>query len=123
MAGNQRIGGLLTLRLNGVGYLAKGKFSYGLGVPKREPIMGVDRPHGFKELPVIGFIEGEITDDGSLDLVSLFTAQGATVTLQLNNGKTVMADSAWYAGDGKTETDEGNVPFLFHSNHVEEFQS
>lgn len=118
---SQRIAGLITLRINGVGYLAKGKFSYNLGRPKRETVIGTDKVHGFTEKPQQAYIEGEITDRGDLDVAKLVTAEGATVTLELANGKTVVMQQAWYVGDGKVETDEGNIAFRFDAAKGDEF--
>ena len=62
-----RRGGIISFAINGETQLAKGNFTYNLGAPKREGIVGMDRPHGFKATPQIPFIEGEITDAGTVD--------------------------------------------------------
>ncbi len=45
---SQRRGGLLQLQVNGGIYDAKGAYSYNLGRPKREPVIGADGVHGFR---------------------------------------------------------------------------
>lgn len=109
----QRRGGIIQVQVNGVLYDAKGDFTYNLGRPKREAIIGADRPHGFTETPQVGFIEGEITDRGNLDLEALVTIEGATVVLGLANGKTFSLRDAWYAGEGTVNTKEGNIGVRF----------
>lgn len=113
MASKQRRGGTLSLTVNGVRQDAKGSFSYNLGKPKREAIIGADGVHGYKELPQAPMIEGEITDRGDLDLAAFVETTDATVTLQLANGKTVVLRNAWFAGEGTVQTEEGNIACRF----------
>lgn len=115
-----RVGGIISIQVNGVIFNAKGKFTYNYGQPKRKSIMGSDnRLHGYMEEPQPGFIEGAITDDGSLDTTALVNATDATVTLQLANDKTVVLYNAFYAGEGTGETEEGEFPFRFEGNGEE----
>ena len=104
-----RIAGYLTLQMNGEIYNAVGSFTYNVGSPKREVLMGPDRIHGYKELPQVGFIEGEIRDSTDLDIAALTTIKGATATLQLANGKTFLLKDAVYTADGNVQTDEANI--------------
>ena len=109
MASKTRRGGTLSLTVNGVRQDAKGSFSYNLGLPKREAIVGADSVHGYKETPQAPMIEGEITDRGDLDLAAFVQTTDATVTLQLANGKTIVLRNAWFAGEGTVQTEEGNI--------------
>jgi hypothetical protein len=117
---SQRRGGLIQLQVAGVSQEAKGNFTYNLGRPKRETIVGSDGVHGFKETPQPSFIEGEITDRGSLDLGAFVGSEGVTVTLGLANGKTIVLKDAWYCGDGTGNSDEGNIAIRFESKLGEE---
>lgn len=120
MSGEQRKGGLISLQVAGEIYDAKGNFTYNLGRPKREAIVGHDSVHGYKELPQVPFIEGEITDRGTLDLESLITVENATVTLQLANGKVIVLRDAWFAAEGTGNSEEGNVGVRFEGKSGEE---
>ena len=120
MATTQRKGGTIELQIGGVKQDAKGNFSYNLGHAKREAIVGADSVHGFKELPQVAFVEGEITDRGDLDLGSLVDLEDATVMLKIANGKVVMLSGAWFAGEGTGNTDEGNISVRFEGKHAEE---
>src|SRR5574340_429631 len=117
---SQRRGGVISLQVNGELYEAKGDFTYNLGRPMREAIIGADAVHGFKETPQVAFVEGEITDRGTLDLDKLVTLEDATVTLQLANGKVIVLRDAWFAGEGTGNTGEGNIGVRFEGKDAEE---
>jgi Phage tail tube protein len=122
MAGQRRVGGIITVQINGEIQKAKGNFTYNLGRPKREAVIGADAVHGFKEVPQTAFIEGEITDREDLDLDKLVKLENATVTAQLANGKTFVLRDAWFAGDGTGNTDEGNITVRFEGMSGEEIR-
>lgn len=106
---SRRLAGILTVRENGIAHSAKGGFNYNLGVAKREAIVGSDTVHGFKEMPQVAFVEGEITDHVGVDLKKLLTGEGLTITLELANGKVIVLTEAWYAGEGTVGTEEANI--------------
>ena len=120
MADQKRRAGTLFFRVNGETLDAKGSFSYNLGRPKRETIVGSDITHGYKEMPQEAFIEGEITDKGSLDLNQLVTMSDVTVTLELANGKVIVLRDAWFSGEGTVNTDEANIAVKFSGISAEE---
>lgn len=115
----QRRGGLIQLKINGELQDAKGAFTYNPGRPKREAIVGADGIHGYTETPQPGYIEGAITDRGSLNLSTLVTLEGATVTLELANGKVFVLRDAWYAGDGEVSTEQGEIQVRFEGSGEE----
>ncbi len=120
MANDQRVGGIIQVASNGVLLQAKGNWSYNIGRPKRDGVVGADAVHGYKELPQLPFIEGEITDSPGLDLNALALTTGATVVLNLAVGKTIVLSQAWYAAEGKGETEEGNIEVRFEGKFAEE---
>lgn len=120
MANELRRGGTIFLKINGEIYSAKGNFTYNLGAPKRDAIIGADAVHGYKEVPQIPFIEGEITDNPTLDLEALATLENATVTLELANGKVITLRDAWHAGEGTGNTEEGNIAVRFEGMSADE---
>ena len=120
MAQSQRRAGLIQVQVNGEVYDAKGNWTYNLGKPMREAIIGADGVHGFKETPQVAFIEGEITDRGTLDIGALAQTENATVTLRLGSGKTVALADAWFAGDGTGNSEEANVAVRFEGSSAEE---
>lgn len=120
MAGQNRRAGTIYFKVDGAQYDAKGSFTYNLGSPKRETILGADRVHGYKEMPQAPFIEGEITDRGDLDVAALQAVDDATVTLELANGKTIILRNAWYAADGDIGTEDANIQVRFEGHQAEE---
>ncbi len=110
---DQRRAGLIELKTNGTIQDAKGAFTYNLGHPIREAIVGADGIHGYKETPQVAFIEGVITDRSNLDLAALVTLRNATVTLKAGNGKMISLKDAYYAGDGNVSTEEAEITVRF----------
>jgi hypothetical protein len=117
---SQRRAGLIQVQIDGEIFDAKGNWTYNLGRPMREAIVGADVVHGFKETPQPAYIEGEITDRGTLDLAKLVATVEATVTLTLANGKMVVLRKAWFAGEGTGNTEEANIAVRFEGLGAEE---
>jgi hypothetical protein len=112
---NNRVAGIVFVKVDGVQIKVKANVSYNLGLPKREPVIGHDGVHGYKETPQIAFIEGEQTDSKDLDLKKYLQIDGASVTAQLANGKTIVLTQAWNASEGTGGSEEANMPFRFES--------
>ncbi len=110
---------MIQFQINGEVFDAKGSFSYNLGRATRESIIGSDRVHGYKEVPQVGFIEGEITDSASTDLEALVGVTDATVTLDLANGKLFVLHDAYYASEGTGNTEDGNIGIRFEGEGEE----
>lgn len=117
---NPRVGGIIELKIDGQLHSAKGNFTYNLGRPLRESVIGADTVHGFKETPQAAFIEGEITDRAELSLEALVNTTNATVYLRLANGKVIVLRNAWFAGEGTGNTEEGNIAVRFEGMSGEE---
>lgn len=120
MAGQKRVGGLIALKIDGNQYNSKGNFSYNLGRPKRDAVIGAEAIHGYKVTPQVAFIEGEITDNDGVDLATLLDATDVVVTLQLGTGKVIVMNHAWFAGEGTAQTEEGNIAIRFEADSAEE---
>ena len=115
-----RVGGTIFVRVNGTQRDAKGNFTYHLGIPKREAVIGPDRVHGYKEMPQVSYIEGAITDQGDLNVKELQELEDATVSIDLANGKSFSLSEAYYAHDGGITTEEGEIPVRFEGVSGEE---
>lgn len=107
------------MQVNGEIYRAKGDFTYNFGEKKKEAIVGSDSVHGFKEIPQVGFLEGEFTDGADVDIPGLVSIVGATVSLDLANGKMGVWHNAYYAGEGTVSTGEGNLGVRFEGEGEE----
>ena len=117
-----RIGGIISLKIDGEQYDAKGNFTYSLGVNKKEMVVGADRIHGYKELPSVPYIEGEITDNAEISMEALRKINGATITLGLANDKLITLRGAIEASDGVGNTEEGNQSVRFEGLSAEEIR-
>ena len=120
MANTNRRSGTIYLKIDGTQYDARGSYTYSLGPPKREAIVGPDGVHGYKEMPQVPYVEGEIVDARDLDLAALQGLTESTVTLELATGKTVVLRDAWYAADGTVGTEDANVQVRFEGLSAEE---
>lgn len=114
--------GKIFFKVGGTRYAAKGSFTYNLGIDKQEGEIGHDGAASIKVLPQLARIEGEITDRLDLDLKAFCSIVDETVTLELTNGKTIVLNEAWYAGDGDGQTESGNIQALFQAESGEEIQ-
>ncbi len=117
---NRRVGGILFFKLDGELFQAKGNFTYDIGAPKRDAVVGADGVHGFKEMPKVPFIEGALTDNDALDLERLLLFRDGTATLELANGKVIVIREAYYAGEGNVSTEEGEIPLRIEGIRGEE---
>lgn len=111
----KRVGGIITFKVDGTRYSAKGDFTYGLGTPKREAVIGTGDIAGYKETPQVSFIEGAITDSAEIKTIDLANVVDATVVLNLANGKSVVLREAYFAGDAQGTTGEGEFAIRFES--------
>lgn len=120
MAGQKRVGGLLSLKIDGNQYNAKGNFTYNLGHPKRTGVIGAEAVHGYTETPQLAFVDGEITDNDGVDLATLLDSRDVVVTLQLGSGKVIVMNHAYFAGEGTGNTEEGNIGVRFEADSAQE---
>lgn len=115
-----RVGGIIQVEINGERQDAKGEWSYNLGRPKNEMVVGSDRVHGHKSEPQVPFIEGMITDRRTLDLDALVTIVDATITLVPAVGKRVVLREGVFTGSGTVKTGEGEIEVRFEGKSADE---
>lgn len=115
-----RVGGLIEVLVNGERLSARGNWTFSAGTETREGIAGSDRVHGFKSVPRVPFIEGEITDRANFRMQAAARVEDATVILRLANGKAMVLRNAWAAGEWTGNTEEGNVSVRFEGLSIEE---
>jgi len=119
----RRVGGIIFVKIDGDLKQAKGEFTYNLGKPKREMVVGVDSVHGYTEKPQPGMLEGAITDSRDLSLAEIVGIKDATVTCELANGKVIVFRESTYTADGNTTTNEGEIEFKIESITAKEIRS
>ncbi len=117
---SNRRGGIIELKVGSDLYECKGNFSWNLGQPKNEAIVGSSGVTGYKSTPQVAYIEGMLTDRGALSVQTLTQMIEVTVHLKLATGKVIILNQAWYAAEGKGTTDEGEIEVRFESAVGEE---
>lgn len=114
------IAGIAYLSIDGTPYDVAGKAGYSVSTVTRESVTGMSGVHGFKETPVPGNIVVSLRDSGGLTVADLNAITNSVIVLQLANGKTVMASSAWNVGALDVDSAEGTLDAKFESKTVTE---
>ena len=110
---SSRIGGVLTLTIDGTTYQVRGNWTVRPNLVKRENIAGQDGPHGYTEMPVVPGAKGDFTTTPGLSLTALQNITNSTLQLTLANGSTYVLANAWANPDIEVNTAEGRFPIEF----------
>lgn len=120
MADPNRVAGYMEISVNGSKLAAEGSFTYDLGVPKREAVVGPDAFHGYKEMPKVPYIEGSIVVKADTDVTAICNLTNAKIDLRLATGKIISLGDAYYAGEGTGNTDTGSLSVRFEAGRGQE---
>ena len=115
-----KIGGTIYLKSNGVELRAKGDFTWNLGLPMRTALEDAARISGYKESHQVASIEGEVRVTGDVSVEEIVRGDDLTITLELITGKTIALYGAWFAGDGAVTTEEGSMAVRWEAARAEE---
>src|SRR5471030_2782788 len=100
MANSKPIGGTGQVRYNGNILPFRGELSWNFQQFTKKGIPGRDaRVHGFTVDPVVPFIEGEFTYDGTVTTDQLEAITNATVSVVLADGRQLVLRGAYVAGE------------------------
>ena len=115
-----RIGGIFYLKVEGkIIVTTEGEFTYNLGKPKRQAEKsGALKVAGFSAEAQTPYIDGEIYDTGELDAEAFLEIEGATVTIELYNGKTFILTGSSFCGEGDFTT-KGRLKIRFEGMDAE----
>jgi len=116
----EHVAGVLSFQLNGNTLRMKGNWTYNLGRPKRDAIVGAESVHGYTEKPQVPFMEGAVSDGRSVVLDDLLNFTDGTCTLHLRNGKVIELRNGWFAGEGTVDTEESEIAVRFEGLGAEE---
>jgi len=108
-----KVAGTAFFTINGVQYSLRGTLNIKIGAIKRESVMGIDQYHGFKQLPEPSYIEGEFTDDPTVDWSIVESAVNVTIQASLINGKVAMLPSANQMLPVEVNADDGKLKLRF----------
>lgn len=109
----ERFAGIAFVKVNGTQYPLKGSFTVSPSRYEREGIAGQDRVHGYKEMPRVPFIEGDISTVPGLSIEDLEAITDATVTAELSNGSVYVLTGAWCTLAQEIDTAEGQTTVRF----------
>ena len=115
-----RLAGIASIQVGGVTYLLQGELSYSPSTVTRETLAGQDQVHGFKEMPVAGFISGSLRDTNNLTVADFNSFTNVTVSLALANGKSVIGRNMWCVGVQEVKATEATFEVRFEGNSVTE---
>jgi uncharacterized protein YlzI (FlbEa/FlbD family) len=115
-----RIAGVAYVKVDGRQFPLRGKWKSNIHLYKREGIAGQDAVHGYKEMPRIPTIEGDVSYTRDFLIEDLPKITDATITLELANGKTHVLRNAWWSDESQVDTEEGSFPVKFEGLSGEE---
>lgn len=116
----QPIAGTAYIRVDGTQYDLRGNCTVNIAAFTREGVAGLDRVHGYTQKPTIPYFEMELSDSPNLSLETIHGITGATITLELINGKTYVLRQAWCANNPELKIDDGMFQVRFEGMSGEE---
>ena len=109
-----RIAGTIDVRVDGDTIPVAGDgWTWNIGHPKREPIMGPNGPVGFQEMGQASYIEGAAANVAAIDLDRLLLAEDVTVVVTAPNGDVLTFFEATQTGEGAESSGDGTVQLRF----------
>lgn len=115
-----RVAGIAYVKWDGRQIAARGKWKSNILPTKREGIAGQDGVHGYKEMPRVPMISGDVTYVEGSSIEELHKITDATITLELANGKTHVLRNAWHSDESEVDSEEGSFPVKFEGISGEE---
>jgi hypothetical protein len=120
MASPNRIGGVLSIRVDGKQYEARGNFQVTPSTVKRTGVAGQDFVHGYIEEPIVPSIKGDFSIGNQLSMVELEAITNATVQVNLANGNTYVLSEAWTTSAFMIDAHDGKVEVTFEGKTCDE---
>lgn len=115
MTMSHKVAGLIDVRITtAAGVVSqlqvRGKWKITPSGTKKEGIAGQDGVHGYKEMPTIGMMEGDVTNGRDFDISIIDSADDITATALLNNGHIYVGKGGWRADVTTIDTEDGSIP-------------
>jgi hypothetical protein len=121
MSMTRPIGGVADVNVNGQVLLFRGDMTWNFQRYIKKAVAGRDgRVHGFTSEPSVPSIEGTFTYDGSFSIAQLEAMTGATISVELGDGRQLVLRQAFVAGEIQPEGDEGKIKIKFEGQSGEE---
>jgi hypothetical protein len=123
MATTKRIGGVLSLLVDGNQFEARGNFHVKPSTVKRTGVAGQDGVHGYTEMPIVPFIKGDISIGNQLSVQDIEGITASTAQVTLANGVTYVLQQAWVDSDFDVDTVEGKLEVTFEGMSIQELNA
>lgn len=104
-----RVAGIATITVDGTAYGLRGNFTVSPSIRQREMLAGQDFVHGWREMPRVPFIEGDINLHPQLSIEDLEAIENATVQADLANGRSWVLREATTTAAFELNTQDGTV--------------
>ena len=115
-----RVAGIIAVAIDGRSYAVAGQATYSPSTVTREPQVGQDGPHGYKEMPVMPKMGMSLRDTGGLSVASLNAITNSTIVMSLANGKTVVGRTMFSTDIQEVDTEESKLDVKFSGFEVTE---
>lgn len=117
-----RIGGTAYWYMNGRQLSLRGNFTVSPSLFERTGVVGLDRPHGHIVVPVMGYMEGDVSLEPGTTVEDVDAVDGdAVVTAELANGMVVTLREAFRAGRSEINAHDGSFRVRFEGLGVQQF--
>lgn len=109
----KRIAGVCYVKVDGEQLELEGSLTCSLDFSEKEGLAGLSGVAGYKETPVVPYIEGDFFVPPGFPLAKLRDLTDATITAELANGMTGVLSGAWLAGKVEVDAAEGKAKLKF----------
>lgn len=121
MAAAIRTAGTAYVKLDGNQLQLGGTLTIQPWSAERAGVAGLSGITGYKETPIIPYIEVEMVKDPNLSLALLASITNSTVTAETADGTNYVLSNAWSSGQAQLDAAEGKVTVKFEGLSCDEF--
>lgn len=115
-----RIAGTAFLKSDGEQFALRGELTISIDAFEREGVAGMDRVHGYTEVPRVPTISATFSDIAGLSLQRLAAICNSTITAETVNGKVYLLRNAWTSTARELNAVDGSVAVTFEGLSGEE---
>ncbi|QQR69115.1 MAG: phage tail tube protein [Alphaproteobacteria bacterium] len=110
---NKRIAGVCFIKVDGQQLQVKGDVEVPITSLKRETVMGLSGPAGYKETAEAPYVKVTALFTSTLPLDKIIGNTEMTVTAELANGKVYVLSGAYLTDQASAKADDGTIELNF----------
>jgi hypothetical protein len=114
---------VLTIRVDGKQFEARGNFRVTGMTVKREGVAGQDYVHGYVEEPIVPEISGDWSIGNKLSIAAIEAITNSTAQCALANGMTYILTNCWSSGVRQIDAHDGKVEVTLQGLTMQEVQT